>query len=260
MEIAVLSKPGGRTHNEDACGYWTSDGLCCWVVSDGAGGHGGGDVASKLVVGTVLREFAAAPQMSQGSLTDLLHKANNALLANQRNERRLMDMRATVAVLVLDRGSGSALWGHVGDSRIYCFRNGALFYQTRDHSVVQGLLDMGAGDPSWLRSHPQRNILLAALGSEDEFNPAIEERPLAVRDGDAFLLCSDGLWEYVEEPVMAQTLGECGSPREWLDAMEQELLRRCKSGHDNYSGLAIWLGDPSVVTRTMGQQPPFSVV
>jgi len=49
MEIAVLSKPGGRTHNEDACGYWTSDGLCCWVVSDGAGGHGGGDVASKLV-------------------------------------------------------------------------------------------------------------------------------------------------------------------------------------------------------------------
>jgi len=154
----------------------------------------------------VLREFAAAPQMSRGSLTDLLYRANNVLLANQRSEKRLMDMRATVAVLVLDQASGSALWGHVGDSRIYCFRNGGLFRQTRDHSVVQGLLDMGAGDPSWLRSHPQRNILLAALGSEDEFNPAVEEWPLSVHDGDAFLLCSDGLWEYVEEPVMAQTL------------------------------------------------------
>lgn len=66
LDIAVLSKQGGRSHNEDACGYWTSEAGCCWVVSDGAGGHGGGDVASKTVVGNILRDFADSPAVPLG--------------------------------------------------------------------------------------------------------------------------------------------------------------------------------------------------
>ncbi|MBP6190069.1 MAG: protein phosphatase 2C domain-containing protein, partial [Azonexus sp.] len=76
IEIAVLSKPGGRERNEDACGYWTSEDACCWVLSDGLGGHGGGDIASKLVVSTILHGFAAKPLVDGVNVTKLLDQAN----------------------------------------------------------------------------------------------------------------------------------------------------------------------------------------
>ena len=248
IEIAVLSKPGGRQYNEDACGFWTSDSLCCAVVSDGAGGHGGGDVASKLVVSTILQDFSLDPQLSSAAILESLRHANRTIIEHQRDERRLRDMRATGTVLLIDQRTEAAQWGHVGDSRVYCFRGGMVFMQTRDHSVIQSVIDGGVGDVSLLRTHPHRNLLLYALGSEDDFVPSVAEVPLTVRDGDAFLLCSDGWWEFVEESAMERALGEAGSVQEWLDAMEAELLRCAKPGHDNYSAVAVWLGSRDETT------------
>ena len=251
LETAVLSRQGGRDYNEDACGYWTSDSLGCWVLSDGAGGHGGGDVASKLAVSTILRDFSLAPCMSGAAILESLRHANRIVIEHQHDQRRLKDMRATAAVLLIDPSARTAMWGHVGDSRIYCFRGGVRLIQTRDHSVVQSVIDAGVVDPAFLRSHPQRNILLAALGSEEDFEPSVAAAPLALRDGDAFLMCSDGLWEYVEEDVMERRLGSTGSAQEWLKRMEEEVLHRARPGHDNYSAVAVWIGSPADTTITM---------
>lgn len=252
MEIAVLSKPGGRSYNEDACGYWTSDSVCCWVLSDGAGGHGGGDYASSLVVKTILDDFSRAPYMSAAAIHEALRHANQTVIEHQHEERRLRDMRATVAVLLIDQNTRTAQWGHVGDSRIYCFRNGARLMQTRDHSVVQSIIDAGMVDASQLRSHPQRSVLLAALGSEEDFDPAVAAEPMSLQDGDVFLLCSDGLWEYVDEFTMERSLTHTTTPQAWLDVLETELARRADPRNDNYSALAIWLGSPEEITLTMG--------
>jgi len=239
MEIAVLSKQGGRECNEDACGYWTSESLCCFVLSDGLGGHGGGDVASKLVVSTILRKFSGSPQMSSGALPAFLGHANDALMARQRSNRRLGDMRATAVMLVIDQVSQSALWGHVGDSRLYCFRKGIRILQTRDQSVAQGIVDMGMGDARMLRTHPHRHLLLNSLGSEEDFSPCLSAEPLMLQNNDVFLLCSDGLWEYIAEDRMEQTLLAARSMSDWLATLEVELLQLAKPGHDNYSGLAV---------------------
>jgi serine/threonine protein phosphatase PrpC len=251
LDIAVLSKPGGLSRNEDACGYWTSDSACCWVLSDGAGGHAGGDVASQDVVRRVIREFTSAQRVTPEAVGALIQSANEGLLHEQTNQPQLRDMRATVAILMLDRLRGVACWGHLGDSRIYGFRGNRVRLQTRDHSVVQRMLDAGFGDVAMLRQHPQRSVLLAALGSDDDMQPAVSQEVEPVVDGDVFMLCSDGLWEYVEEAVMEHLLALSPSAASWLAALEAEVLARAPSGHDNYSAIAVWVGEHADATRIL---------
>lgn len=249
LDIAVLSRTGGRPTNEDACGYWTSDAAGCWVLADGAGGHGAGDVAARCVVASVLRGFASAPDSTPAALSRLIAQANADLLGAQQEARGQRDMRSTVTVLAVDRSGWRASWAHVGDSRVYGFRGGRLRLQSRDHSVVQDLIDAGLGDPSMLRKHPQRSVLLAALGSAEAPRPELSAQPERIVDGDVYMLCSDGLWEYVEEAEMEDSLRRSESAQGWLDALERGVLSRARHGHDNYSAIAVWIGDPAEVTR-----------
>lgn len=252
LETAVLSRSGGRDYNEDACGYWTSEALCCWVLSDGAGGHGGGDVAAKLAVSSLLADFSQGGSLSSAAVAQALERANGAILGRQEQDRRLRNMHATATLLLVDRAARRALWGHVGDSRVYGFRSGRVIVQTHDHSVLQSVIDGGVLDPVLLRNHPQRSVLLHALGSADDFKSDVPATPLALREGDAFLLCSDGWWEYVEEAVMERALVSAESPQQWLELMEQHLRQQAKPGHDNYSAIAVWLGDHRETTVIMG--------
>ena len=249
LEIAVLSKQGGRSHNEDACGYWTSAAGCCWVVSDGAGGHGGGDVASKTVVSSILRDFAGSPLVDRSALSGLIKRANESVLREQRAQPGVRDMRATAAVLLIDQDRDVALWGNLGDSRIYGFRGCRVLFQSRDHSVMQSMLDAGFGDAAMLRNHPQRSVLLAALGGTEEIHPAVVDSPMPLRDGDVFMLCTDGLWEYVEESAMERLLAGSASAESWLAALETELLAHAKRDNDNYTAMAVWVGNPADATR-----------
>lgn len=253
LDIAMLSKAGGRSTNEDACGYWTSDDAGCWVLSDGAGGHGAGDVAARSVAATVLREFAAAPRATPEAIAGLIMQANRDLIEAQRQASAQRDMRATVTILALDRCRHLASWGHLGDSRVYGFRGGRLRFQSRDHSVVQDLVDAGLADAGMLRHHPQRNVLLAALGSAGDLHPQLSPEAELVRDGDVFMLCSDGLWEYVEEAEMESALVDSHSAQDWLVALEGIVLARAARGHDNYSAIAVWIGDPADITRIVSK-------
>lgn len=237
---AVLSKPGGRPANEDACGYRTSAQAGCWVVSDGLGGYGGGEIASKLVVGTVLHGFRGSSDCSARGIEQLLALANDAVLGKQRLNQELRAMRATAAVLVLDFEGGCATWGHVGDTRIYWFRRVRVYSQTRDHSVVQSLVDAGLLGPEEVRNHPNRSLLLGALGDAEPIEPSIKQ-PFGIEAGDAFLLCSDGLWEFVHERVMEEALQEANDPEQWLARIESVVLRRAPPQHDNYTAMGIWV-------------------
>jgi serine/threonine protein phosphatase PrpC len=250
LEIAALSKTGGRAVNEDACGVWSSPDACFCVLSDGAGGHGGGDVASKLVVSRVLDWFREHPQCSAQTVEAALFAANQAVVESQAKDSRLADMRATVVVLVVDTARGLAIWGHLGDTRLYCFRDHQIVVQTRDHSVVQSMVDAGYIKPSELRGVPQRGRLLAALGDMRHFEPCVEERQFSLYNGDVFLLCTDGCWEYVEEAEMEHTLSGSKSGEEWLRQIEAKVLTLGKLGQDNYSALAVWCSDPTDETVT----------
>ena len=174
-----ISRVGGREHNEDACGSKTVEAAACWVVADGLGGHRGGETASRAAVEAVLKSFQTEPQLAAIAMQHHLEAAQQAVLKAQDEQPNLSTMRTTVVVLILD--SNLALWGHIGDSRLYCFEKDRIAFRTMDHSVVQMMVAGGEIRPDQVRHHEDRNRLLRCLGNrEGEFKPTIPAEPRTI--------------------------------------------------------------------------------
>ena len=246
LEVALLSEPGGRSTNEDACGHWHSARRLCCVLADGAGGHGGGDVAARLAVRHVLDAFADSAvdgDGGDGGLAALVQGANRAVLAGRELDARCSGMHSTVVCLVVDFVRHTAEWAHAGDSRLYRFSGGRLAERTRDHSFVQSLVDAGLLDEAGMRSHARRSELRSALGvTEAELEVGHSGAPRPVAAGDAFLLCSDGIWEHLDEALLEGTLRGAASPDAWLHAIEAAVAvaTRGRRSHDNFTAMAVW--------------------
>lgn len=253
FRVSVLSKVGGRERNEDACGYWAGAGstLACYVLADGAGGHGGGDVASRVAVQAVLDRFAQQPDASAISVMRLLQAANESVISEQASDRRLADMRSTLVLLQIDARRHEAFWGHVGDSRLYCFRKGRIAIRTKDHSLLQNMIDAGMVKEVDAPGAPDRNVLTGSLGGEDCFAPTATDSGYPFEEGSAFLLCSDGFWGLLEDQEMESGLRGADSPEAWLRNMESSIAARLRPGADNYSAIALWYGDEDERTRVL---------
>jgi serine/threonine protein phosphatase PrpC len=244
LEIAVMSRQGGRDYNEDACGHWHSDSQLCCVVADGAGGHGGGDIAARLAVRYMIERCADTPVSSSDDVRALIGDANREILRNRVQGTEQQNMHTTLVALFVDLAHGVARWGHAGDSRLYAFRGGVQVQRTRDHSVVQSLVDAGMLAPADMSRHPQRSELQSALGSQDgDLLVSVSDGRWRLQSGDVFLLCTDGLWEYIEEGELQSSLAAAGDPQTWLSALEAIVLRQAahKPKHDNFSALTVWV-------------------
>lgn len=245
IELAILSRRGGRNYNEDACGHWNSDHHLACVVADGAGGHGGGDQASKLAVQNILSTYAAAPDGSPEAIRQMIANADRTIIEHRADEAKLQNMHSTVVALFVDLDRNVAGWGHCGDSRLYVFRAGRVALRTRDHSVVQSLVDGGLLTEDKMRSHPQRSELLSALGvGSEDLQVSTSAQPWGLEPGDVFLLCTDGLWEYVDDGPMEDALAAAANPQAWLQDLERRVLQGAshKPRHDNFSALTAWVG------------------
>ena len=248
LSVAQCSECGGRRRNEDSLGFCADETLGCFVLADGAGGYSGGRVASKVVVRQMLTLFSASPEVSQSAITATLPAARLALAQFREKYPRLAAMDTTIVTLLLDTQRALAYWSHLGDSRIYLFRHGRARRLTNDHSLLQSMIDSGlVGN----KTHGNRNVLYATVGSGEIPEQAVCEKPLALQSGDIFLLCSDGFWESVSEEVMEEMLPQAESPEQWLNDMMRELLDHPAAEQDNFSALAIWVGTPEESTRRM---------
>ncbi|MBN8588036.1 MAG: serine/threonine-protein phosphatase [Rhodothermia bacterium] len=235
---ASITNAGGRKVNQDFAQFATvpPDGIC-WVVADGLGGHGGGEVAAETAVLKILETFAQTPQPTQETITMCILAAQEAILKKQETEDHLKRMRTTLVMMVGDRQK--VQWAHIGDSRLYCFRAGGLLEFTLDHSVPQALVDAGSISPADIRTHEDRNRILRSLGNQNDLRPTIRPERFDVQSGDAFLMCTDGFWEYVHEIEMQADLAKSVSPEEWLRWMEDRILARVKGENDNYTATAV---------------------
>jgi serine/threonine protein phosphatase PrpC len=235
VSLAAVSHPGQRECNEDAFGYWEgSDGLVA-VLCDGAGGHGGGQAASRIAVTHVLESFALRPEVSLHSLQRLFRGAHDAVRAKQYAGTATADMRTTIVVLLVDLCAGAALWAHAGDSRLYRWQGTRLLGHTRDQSLEQRLRDAG------LRSSAAHTgQLTSALGSREGFDFEVVEAPQFLAAGDALLLCSDGLWSALDADAMASSLVGCSGAKGWLDRLASAVHMAARRDQDNYSAIAVW--------------------
>jgi serine/threonine protein phosphatase PrpC len=238
LDTAVLTSAGGRQQEEDFAGFLVLQEFACWALADGLGGHRGGATAAQLAVDATLTAFRGAPGCASETLAEYFTRANQAIAARQKEEPRLAEMRSTLVVLVSD--FHRAVWGHMGDSRLYYFKRGKVFFQTKDHSVPQALCNAGEITFEQIRFHEDRNRLLRCLGSEEAGRPVIGQTARAIEAQDAFLLCTDGFWEHVTESDMEEALGCAAGAEDWLKNMEATLKRRATGAYDNYSAIAVW--------------------
>jgi len=248
---ASRSEVGQRKSNEDKVRVCRDGSRWVAVLADGAGGHRGGAEASRRAVDALESVLCAAGAHfdADGLTAAVLAAHADVFAAAQRNVHGAARMHSTVVVLWIDLQSASALWSHVGDSRLYRVRDGVAVPLTSDDSVVQRMVDAGLMSAEQAIAHPQKNQLLAALGIEDDVEPHTASASL--RDGDAFLLCSDGWWDALDVQSIAADLMRGESPEAWLDAMQQRIESRAAPRQDNFSAVAVWLREAGDTTRPM---------
>ena len=226
-----------RTNNED--NYLINDELNLFVVCDGMGGHVGGEYASAIAVTTVeevLTSIEQDPDMAMGEEDDPIERTRERVryairLAGKRifekatAEPEYKGMGTTALVLVIDRGN--FFIAHVGDSRGYLLREGRIEQLTEDHSLVNEKIRAGLLTPEQARHHKLKNIITRSLGYTEDVEIDIQVR--AVRRGDRFLLCSDGLSNLVDTGEMGELIRSM-SPQ---DAARRLVQVACERGGDD---------------------------
>ena len=252
IDIAARTEPGSRSHNEDDLRFGSSGPLWHAVLADGAGGHQGGATASDLVVRLVAVRLQSASAASEEALSAALHDAHAALGERQQGRRARERMHATVVALWVDAEREEAVWSHVGDSRLYMLRRGRVCHVTRDDSVVQQLIDAGYITADEARDHPRKNQLLSAMGSDDMVQPHTVGEPQVIQDGDAFLLATDGWWDALDHEAIEASFAAARTADDWLALMEVRVRLAAQPNQDNYSAIAVWVGDPAETTRYDG--------
>ncbi len=231
------SDPGGREINEDSLLYKFDEGRgFCAALADGLGGHGGGKYASGAAAVSIMQSFMSADLEKPEEFNVWFQSANQAVLSLQSKE---CEMKTTLVVLLIR--DGTAMWGHIGDSRLYYFKNGRLAFQTEDHSVSQMAVFRGEITAGQIRGHEDRNRLLRAIGMEETIRIDTSETVLSPGDEHSFLLCSDGFWEYVTEREMERELLFSTTPKEWINRMRERLLKKTRNKkNDNYTAAAVF--------------------
>jgi serine/threonine protein phosphatase PrpC len=255
LSVAHRSECGGRKRNEDSIGFCANETVGCFVLADGTGGYEGGALASETVVQKVVAVFSATPRVDHEMIDESITVARSALYEARRVHPEYAEMDTTIATLMLDTEQSLAYWCALGDSRIYLFRSGRARTLTTDHSVLQSMIDAGmfVGE---IRGNKKRNLLYAAVGSGEIPERVVCAKPLALQSGDAFLLCSDGFWEGVGEETMEALLRQAVTPEGWIDSMMSELPDPEAAEQDNYSALAIWVGEREEVTTRIIKRKP----
>lgn len=231
---SCFSHKGGREHNEDYMGCFTDQDTCrqAFVLADGLGGHGQGEVASAMAVDAFLLEFKGQEGLGDGCLNRLIDCANQAVISGQSVSLAKKGMGAVLAAGLYDRGVFRAL--NVGDTRLYYFRDEALYQVTKDHSMSQLAVDMGTISRRDIPKSPDRNRVLRVLGDEDLTSATLYEE-ITPREGDGFLLCTDGAWEYLDDMEIAADLCKSENPLQWKEYLLKRILPRQKEGCDNFS-------------------------
>jgi len=156
-----------------------------------------------------------------------------------------MDPHSTAVMLLVQ--PGKVIWGHCGDSRLYRFNNGRLVSRTRDHSYVEYLVDSGRITPEQALTHRNRNVLLSCLGGQEAPKITLEELGELV-GGDAFVLCSDGLWAYFEDDEFARIVAE-NTARDACELLIDKARRRANGSGDNLSLAIVKLNEVAPVKR-----------
>jgi PPM family protein phosphatase len=247
------SRVGTRSINQDRVGHWHTPQSLLMVVADGLGGHSRGEVAAEIAVQHLGAAFQreARPTLAdpQGFLERTLDDAH-ALILSEAQRLNLVDTPRTVIVACVVQ-EGQAWWCHIGDCRLYLFRKGRLEARTRDHTVVQQLVDTGRIREEAMATHPERNRLLQCLGGMQVPRAQPGGHARLVRD-DVLLLCSDGFWGPLTQRQLLNELLSRALPHAIAELVD---LAEARAGDDcdNVSVLAMTYHEEGEIEKAIAE-------
>jgi PPM family protein phosphatase len=227
--VRELNEDSGTYIQPDDPEVLASKGLLI-LVADGMGGHSAGEVASKMAVEVITRTYYEDGGDPQSALKKAFREANRAIHKTAEKDESKTGMGTTCTALVLQ--NGTAISAHVGDSRLYLVREGSIYLMTEDHSAVMEMVKAGLISLEQARHHPDKNVILRAMGSHPEVEVTTWQEPFPVRAGDCFLLCSDGLYDLIEDEEIKRVV-ESQEPRSACESLIA--LAKERGGHDNIS-------------------------
>lgn len=193
-----------RKVNEDS--FYISHERNVLAVADGMGGYVGGEIASKTAVEAIAYYFKNFNYAAPVQLEKAIQYANSSIISKTLIDPSLKGMGTTVSMVTLARHM--AFWGHVGDSRIYLYREGVFLQISVDHTIVQVLLDKGKITEEEALDHPQRHVLTRAVGVDS--NLIVDTGAFEVQPNDRILICSDGLTSFIGKPELCDAIGDYG--------------------------------------------------
>lgn len=239
IDYQLFTDVGTRSINEDSIRAAEKNGTYCFILCDGLGGHGKGEVASAFVADCIKQLFLGSSDIDS-FIDTAFRTAQEELLKEQKRLNATTEMKTTCTVLLVDTNSNTYRYGHIGDSRIYTFRRNKLLTRTLDHSVPQMLVLAGDIKEKKIRNHPDRNRLLRVMGVEWD-SPRFELSEVnELQERDSFLMCSDGFWELIVERQMCKTLKRSASAKEWMEKMNGIVSKNGKGKDmDNNSAIAV---------------------
>ncbi len=244
IEFAAESHTGNRyQHNEDSLGWSEQAGV--WLVADGMGGHACGDVASRTAKQSVLRDLGAEKMPSDLPLIKLISRAHDAVVAE--GVRRSAENMGSTIVLARVQGPKAQI-GWCGDSRVYLWRDQELVRLTRDHSLLEQLLESGVVDPADAFGHPQKHVLVQALGITNP-PPVPAQLEVELASNDMLLLCSDGLHDELRDEDINAILVSNPQPSTAVSALVQRVLQG--PARDNISVVCIKVCDIDVTEKPL---------
>ncbi|MGD8784269.1 MAG: protein phosphatase 2C domain-containing protein [Thioalkalispiraceae bacterium] len=249
--IGRSSRLGNRSINQDRIAALERDNTVLLVLGDGLGGRTGGELAAQVMVDTIARDFQNAKlpiKHPKEFMTEALHRAHFAVI----DEGKLQDPPVnpgTTAVLCLVQ-NGKAWWAHVGDSRLYLFRGGVPIYRTKDHSFVEKLYQKGHISHDKRSSHPLKNYMTRCIGLSDNVPDVTVSNEVALQQGDIIMLCTDGLWEPLDDMQMGAVIME-GRLSDAVDNLAEKAEQASYPSSDNTSAVAIQIMSLQLVGRAI---------
>lgn len=253
------SRQGPRAYNQDRLAYSYSKDALLLVVADGMGGHRHGEVAAQLAITTMTEAFQrlAVPTLSSPAKFLIEHiQQIHDMIEQIVQEREMLEApRTTIVAAVVQRGV--LYCAHVGDSRLYHFRDGHLLHRTEDHSIVQSLYNKGMIEKGDMSTHPYRHKVYSCLGGDIPPKIDLSDRQ-DLAEGDTILLCTDGVWGAVADEQIKQILSGV-SITDSVTALLNKAESVSQEQGDNMSAIGLQWGDKqssnlavSTVTMAMG--------
>ncbi|MEG1880612.1 MAG: protein phosphatase 2C domain-containing protein [Oscillospiraceae bacterium] len=239
LDTASVCNIGGREVNEDFVGILEDGGCACFAVVDAKGSS----KVAETITKSILNDFKNSRNITHTSMEEFFDHAQDKMLDEIDDTDPLSPNIVTATAVSMLTDGNCAVWGHIGDSRLYHFKDNFIDEITPDHSAAYATYEAGQIKYGQIGKRRIRNQLYRTMGNSNIFNPEITN-PTLIKENESFVLCTDGFWENISVRQMERTLKKSSSAAEWLDKMTSIVKKnfkknRAENSHDNYSAIVI---------------------